>query len=353
MLSKGGMTVKVFEAARLLDTTPRTLRFYEEKGLVTPAKARENGYRLYSEEDIERLRWIIALRELGMPLAAIGEVLQTARQPDDFLRLADRARALLYEEWVAAGQKLQALDDTIAKWRQQPQPELGAAEVAAEKMKHSRSQRSSWNDRWDYDRLALEHGEAAPMAVLAKVLTPTSYEQALMKTLEWIDPIAGEYGAELGAGTGNLSVKLAEAGVRLTAIEQSAQMLGILRRRLPHVDAKLGNLLTLPLPDRVCSFIACSFAMHHLNASQQLLALAEMDRILLPGGRIAITDISRNSEAADSSKFAAAGQPIAAAIEPLRLHELQSWLQSRRYSIFVKRLESAAIMIFAVKSEQS
>ncbi|SFE64242.1 putative AdoMet-dependent methyltransferase [Paenibacillus algorifonticola] len=344
--------MKVFEAARLLGTTPRTLRFYEEKGLVTPAKARENGYRLYSEADIERLRWIIALRELGMPLAAIGEVLQTVHQHDDFLRLADRARALLYEEWVAAGQKLQALDDTIAKWRRQAQPGIGAAEDAAEMMKHSRFQRSSWNDRWDYDRLALEHGEAAPLAALAKVLTPTGYEHALIKTLEWIDPIAGEYGAELGAGTGNLSVKLAEAGVRLTAIEQSAQMLSILRGRLPHVEAKLGNLLTLPLPDRVCSFIACSFAMHHLNSSQQLLALAEMDRILLPGGRMAITDISEDSEAAAGSfKSAAAGQPLAAAIEPFRLHELQNWLKSHRYSIVLEHLDAAAVMLFAVKPE--
>lgn len=346
--------MKVFEAARLLGTTPRTLRFYEEKGLVAPTKARENGYRLYSEADMERLRWIIALRELGMPLAVIGEVLQTVQQHDDFLRLADRARALLYEEWVTAGQKLQALDDTIAIWRRQAQPELSTAEDAADMMKHSRSERSSWNDRWDYDRLALEHGEAAPMAALAKVLTPSGYEQALMKTLEWIDPIAGECGAELGAGTGNLSVKLAEAGVHLTAIEQSAQMLSILRGRLPHVEAKLGNLLTLPLPDRVCSFIACSFAMHHLNGSQQLLALAEMDRILLPGGRLAITDISLDNEEGaglSNSAPAAVRKPLAVPIEPLHLHELQEWLKSHRYSIVVEQLDTAAVMLFAVKPE--
>jgi MerR family transcriptional regulator/heat shock protein HspR len=63
-------------AARLADTTPHSLRAYEKAGLIKPART-EGKLRLYSDEDIERLRQIRALTRKGVNLAGVKVILET------------------------------------------------------------------------------------------------------------------------------------------------------------------------------------------------------------------------------------------------------------------------------------
>ena len=63
------------DLARATGNTVRTIRFYEEQGLLRPAVVSEGGHRRYTEEDLERLRLIADLRELGVPLSEIRTVL--------------------------------------------------------------------------------------------------------------------------------------------------------------------------------------------------------------------------------------------------------------------------------------
>ena len=53
----------------------KTIRFYEEIGLVEPAHRRDNGYRDYGVNDVENLRFINRARKLGFPLKDIGNLL--------------------------------------------------------------------------------------------------------------------------------------------------------------------------------------------------------------------------------------------------------------------------------------
>ncbi len=63
-------------AANLAGMHPQTLRIYEQKGLITPARTPRNT-RLYSEEDIERLLYIQTLTtKMGMNLAGVDKVLE-------------------------------------------------------------------------------------------------------------------------------------------------------------------------------------------------------------------------------------------------------------------------------------
>ncbi|MBI5870596.1 MAG: helix-turn-helix transcriptional regulator [Actinobacteria bacterium] len=67
-------------AAELSGMHPQTLRIYEQKGLITPARTPKNT-RLYSEEDIERLRYIQRLTtDLGMNLAGVEKVIELEEQ---------------------------------------------------------------------------------------------------------------------------------------------------------------------------------------------------------------------------------------------------------------------------------
>ena len=82
--------LRIGEVARRVGTTPRTIRYYEEIGLLPAGGERESGrHRLYSERDVERLRDALRLKELlGVSLDELRELLE-----------AEETRAALREEW--------------------------------------------------------------------------------------------------------------------------------------------------------------------------------------------------------------------------------------------------------------
>ena len=86
------MDWSIQDIARLAGTTSRTLRHYDDVGLLPPTRIGDNGYRYYDERALVRLQRILMLRDLGLGIPAIAEVL--AGQQDD-------ARALLtHLDWL-------------------------------------------------------------------------------------------------------------------------------------------------------------------------------------------------------------------------------------------------------------
>lgn len=104
--------MKVGEVARLAGVSVRTLHHYDELGLLTPSRRSEAGYRLYTDEDLERLQQILFYRELGFGLEQIAVVMNAP----DF----DRRAVLLEQRRLLAAEirRLQAtlrlVDKTIA-----------------------------------------------------------------------------------------------------------------------------------------------------------------------------------------------------------------------------------------------
>lgn len=80
MFSETAVLLTVRDAADRLNVTPRTLKYYEERGLVTPARS-DGRYRLYSEDDLERFGRILRLRSLGFSLNGITEMLKRPLEP--------------------------------------------------------------------------------------------------------------------------------------------------------------------------------------------------------------------------------------------------------------------------------
>jgi len=69
--------LRIQEVAAEVGLTPRSIRYYEEIGLVEPAARSEGAYRLYDTSDLERLRFIRGLRDdAGFSLAQIGQLLE-------------------------------------------------------------------------------------------------------------------------------------------------------------------------------------------------------------------------------------------------------------------------------------
>ncbi|MDO8735740.1 MAG: helix-turn-helix transcriptional regulator [Thermoleophilia bacterium] len=98
-------------AAELAGMHPQTLRIYEQKGLITPARTPKNT-RLYSEEDIVRLRYIQRLTtDLGMNLAGVEKVIELEGQIES---LHDRI-ARLRDEMEAVTRRLHEEVDAVHK----------------------------------------------------------------------------------------------------------------------------------------------------------------------------------------------------------------------------------------------
>jgi DNA-binding transcriptional MerR regulator len=80
--------LRIQEVSAETGLTTRTIRYYEELGLLKPAARSEGSYRLFDPDDLERLRFIKGLRDdAGFSLAEIGQLLE-----DDLARVRNRSR---------------------------------------------------------------------------------------------------------------------------------------------------------------------------------------------------------------------------------------------------------------------
>ena len=106
-------------AAELADMHPQTLRMYEQRGLIEPKRSAK-GTRLYSHEDVQRLRRIQQMTaELGLNLAGVEKVLELEQQLERTRRrvaLLERRRDELQAEIAALEGKREAVKADIVRY---------------------------------------------------------------------------------------------------------------------------------------------------------------------------------------------------------------------------------------------
>jgi len=98
--------MRISQVAQAVGTTTRTIRYYEEIGLLPSAGDREHGaHRVYTEADVERLREVLQLKQL---LGVSLEELKTLVEAED-------ARAALRAEWESGGPDDARRNDILAE----------------------------------------------------------------------------------------------------------------------------------------------------------------------------------------------------------------------------------------------
>ncbi|WP_153100409.1 MerR family transcriptional regulator [Paraburkholderia hayleyella] len=140
------LLLTVRDAAKTLGVTPRTLKYYEERGLVSPARS-EGRYRLYTEDDLERFVRILRLRSLGFSLYGITEMLKRPLESGIPGRNRFSAESL-HGIHDALAQQVSALDQRIDAMRRE--------------LKEARKLKTELDHDLDYvsRRLAGENAEA-------------------------------------------------------------------------------------------------------------------------------------------------------------------------------------------------
>lgn len=116
------MRYTIKETADLAGVTTRTLRFYDQIGLLSPASTGENGYRYYDQESLLRLQQIRFFRELDVPLKEIQALME---RPDfSMLRALEEHRRALEQRAKKLVRLVETIDETIAtikgEWMMSP-----------------------------------------------------------------------------------------------------------------------------------------------------------------------------------------------------------------------------------------
>jgi DNA-binding transcriptional MerR regulator len=117
--------LRIQEVAAETGLTPRSIRYYEEVGLLEPAARSEGAYRLYDASDLERLRTIKELRdEAGFSLAQIGQLLEDEaareRNRERFRASQDprERRAILVDARGRVDRQIETLEAKAARLRE-------------------------------------------------------------------------------------------------------------------------------------------------------------------------------------------------------------------------------------------
>ena len=135
-------------------------------------------------------------------------------------------------------------------------------------------------------------------------------------TLARLQP--GEQVLDVGCGTGTLAMEVArrvgrEGGV--TGVDPGTQQIARARskaaRRNVPIDFQIGVIEQLPFPDQTFDVVLSTLMMHHLSAPLKRQGLAEIARVLKPGGRLVIADFTRKQERQGrAARFHAGGSSI-------------------------------------------
>ncbi|HEY7342535.1 MAG TPA: methyltransferase domain-containing protein [Ktedonobacterales bacterium] len=176
------------------------------------------------------------------------------------------------------------------------------------------------NDGWRYDLLGWFHDTFSSRGMLRTLR---------QRTIQFAELQPGEQALDIGCGTGTLALEAARylsPGGSITGVDPGGQQIArarakAARRHVPWVsiEFQIGVIEQLPFPDQTFDVVFSTLMMHHLPTPLKRQGLAEIARVLKPGGRVVIADFTHKQERAGrATRFPAGGS---------RLHDLDALLQ--------------------------
>ena len=122
--SKEEQTFTIGELAKEFDITPRSIRFYEEQGLITPSRTGQN--RIYNNKDRVRLKLILRGKRLGFSLAEVNNLFElydtnpdSAIQLETMLSMTEQKRAVLRQQLEDIQMLMGELDEVEERCREE------------------------------------------------------------------------------------------------------------------------------------------------------------------------------------------------------------------------------------------
>ena len=104
------------------------------------------------------------------------------------------------------------------------------------------------------------------------------------KALSLTNAVQGNTAADIGAGTGFITEGLLRQGLQVIAVDQSSEMLNVLKKKFAHyegLECRVGELENLPIVDVSVNYVFANMYLHHVESPQT--TIMKMVRILKPG----------------------------------------------------------------------
>lgn len=268
------------EFARRASTSVRTLRYYDEKGLLRPSKVSEAGYRYYTDNDFIKLQQIIVLKKLGFTLDDINSISLNGKDPG-FVKESFELQLQLVKDKIAELNRIrQTIQEASQIISEQPEPDwnrlisliyiLNMEETLVKQYKNSKNidaridlhRKYSMNQtgwfRWIYDQLPLKEG---------------------MKVLE------------VGCGNGQLWSENLSRFPKKLSVTLSDISPGMLRSARNHLNSREEcftflscDIHEIPFDDMSFDIVVANHVLFY--AKDRSRALSELKRVLKPGGQL-------------------------------------------------------------------
>lgn len=116
----GETTLKIGEVARLVGVPAKTLRYYEDIGLISPAGRTDSGYRLYGWRELEQIGFVRRAKTMGLTLEQIRGLVEAAEEgmPSGVLRRLDVLLEQKLEETERSLEELRAFRESLLEYRE-------------------------------------------------------------------------------------------------------------------------------------------------------------------------------------------------------------------------------------------
>lgn len=161
--------------AKLANITTRTLRYYDQIGLLPPAKYSEHGYRLYGQQETKRLQQILLYKEFNLSLEQIALVLDDEQQLQTLLEQQQQIIS-------AQQQQLGLLQQNIQRTLQELKEEKGMNDN--ERFEGFKKALIDDNEQQYGQEIRAQYGEEIVDASNAKLMGKTAAQYAAMQQLE-------------------------------------------------------------------------------------------------------------------------------------------------------------------------
>ncbi|PNZ26722.1 MerR family transcriptional regulator [Staphylococcus rostri] len=138
-------TYAIGDLAKMFNISTRTLQYYDEKGVLPPAYVNDNNYRVYTDQEVEKLKLILLMKTLGMQLKEIQALIQAEGTLDTVRLILD--------------QKHQALEQAIQKQQAQQK------QIRAMQQMMNETSQSSITKLQDMDRMIMKNENLKPLRV--------------------------------------------------------------------------------------------------------------------------------------------------------------------------------------------